>query len=1190
MSVRLLDSEPILASHWNALFSDLDSKLTKVMHAKNLVLLGDQVRPLLGMLFCFGNGFRPQSQFIAERVYDHSIFQDAIAAAEYELFDEDAKIVVTKNGIDDSFRTALGLSNTDLVLDYSLEAHRIPYTLAPNPSALFWVLESGAVVANTRPQKLWKYAQAEIIVEGIGMQRVVFEPAWNKFNFFRVHNCNAYDIQVEFPGFTLSVPRWGSRCLRRTPAAEAVTDASLTEESIDTTTLTADRDRYTEGFNYFHRFLPGDPTLFKLPTTHQSPTVASMGANNVTSPAIAYAYIDLFTQTEGAGALRPGPRWKLDPHALYDVSALYAPAHYPEITPATIIGDLLHHRGALKLVKTDAAAVVTETDVTFQGYADLAARLAALGITVAENGENTLTLYAPDATATYDLWGIGTNLLQHNATPKPAANLNTAYALDTHAPDSTVVRPVLSRTTTETYYWRPLGDTAPDATVELLDQKRVSQQEDALSYSANILQNVPNRIRIHRNTAADILSLNAWGDPNYGGQDTNRATFQNRCLTLTPFGLTLTFNQVIPLDYRPEPPYGSLLANYLVDATTAHVTLTGKNLTYQHALTFTGYGWPTFAEPAFISPRKNRVVASIPTKAVETWDGLAKATEPEPFPYHPNIAHQPFGSDGEDFEPIPRSAAQLASESTEIAILTPLTLTNISYNGLFSAFDFSVYANTDVLSEFLEIDLSEYASQRAAFLANQTSESRMIRMNGLREHFNALASTVNALTHCRPFTFANFRIPFGESTTTFPPNTTGPFAGKYRPANQYASFERDSDQWKLCQQLGITIKSAAEFPEGYSSLKTLKRKTASIATKFRRVLTLKRTRRQVQDPNEFPPSYFYFFYFDSVTTIGESRVQIEEYEFDRFEDFVEGIFEGSGTDDSGFYWCTIEDVQAAAENLGFLFHYEHVSVPYRLMIFEITQEIERDFVVPESGELRSQTPEPGDGPWYYPSPEQSSGALKPGTLEFEDFSQNLPLGDGFVTRPAMIECVSGETAEWVREPEGGSLPAIGITSFPVTSLRVRDYRAGDVIASRHQGITEFDFFIFLKIRSLEAEAEDQPDETTDTQDQSDDGFRYLRQNEAFIRRYVTANIAAGQASIIPYGVSEHASFLFQCYASAGLTRASKAVLIPAPFVKHSTEEFSRESRRNALGKIAYGTVVIPIESSRPVIVSEHPLI
>jgi hypothetical protein len=318
--IPLIGKDPITHDLWNILFEEFDAKVSRVMDNKTWILTGDlSILPLMGMLFFFVNGPRPQSAFLGGVNYDHKRFTD-LAATIPPVLDPDGKpivdsdkklLLVTEVSLAD--KQAVGIGNqAELFFDHCLEAQRRVFQETGKDPALYWLVEAISTLAQNRtPEKIYRFAQAELIIEGTGLETVRMENGWNKFNFFRVHNCNPYAVTVDFAGFyQLAVPAYGVRCVRR--------------KSVST--------GYEAGWNFFQRFDAHDPRLYAMPQGNASD---SQGANNVVCPSLVFRVLRAFSALYGIGydGVVPGPKLFVDPHSLQDVSGLYA-GYYPAATVA----------------------------------------------------------------------------------------------------------------------------------------------------------------------------------------------------------------------------------------------------------------------------------------------------------------------------------------------------------------------------------------------------------------------------------------------------------------------------------------------------------------------------------------------------------------------------------------------------------------------------------------------------------------------------------------------------------------------------------------------------------------------------------------------------------------------------------------------------------------------------------------
>lgn len=248
MAVSYLgSSSPITAERWNVLFSELDTKIRAVWDNKTpLILPVSQTFEVLGKIFLFAPAEtdRVYTADLPVKIYDHSHFTDAVAATDpltdYFLWDEDKHIALLKDGFDQALLDEIAVPGGYRLLDQSLQTHTVTIE-----DVVYYILdptgEDTLGVNGFIPERRWKYAQAEIVIEG--QLAVDFDVAWDKFNFFRIHNLNDTEAEVTFPGpFIVTVPPWGIQCVRR------------------------DNGAYTLGYRYLQKMRSGDPRMLHFRT------------------------------------------------------------------------------------------------------------------------------------------------------------------------------------------------------------------------------------------------------------------------------------------------------------------------------------------------------------------------------------------------------------------------------------------------------------------------------------------------------------------------------------------------------------------------------------------------------------------------------------------------------------------------------------------------------------------------------------------------------------------------------------------------------------------------------------------------------------------------------------------------------------------------------------------------------------
>ena len=1104
MALTLIGSDqPISASKWNELFAELDRKARLVLNNKSIYLLPFASTAIAGLVGCrfyfFRGNSTGHSNLGGGLDYDHTPFTEAadtIAVTGWNLAN---KIVALDAPVPQSFLNRINLDGFTLgrFFDRSLEAHTRRYDWGDNPRDTYWLFERHTL-PNYRPEKIYRYAQAEIIIEGDGYRTLAMDTRWNKFNFFRFHNLTPHSITVTFAGYhSLTVPRWESRCVRRDSVSAG----------------------YLDGWNYFNRFKAGDPRIFRMPQGNATPS-QSMGANNVVSPAIVYAFLDALSPIQG------GPRVYRDPQQVYDVSSLY-PNSFPAITDATLLGDLLHHAGSLVDVKIDGTTV-TKTTIQFPGYGQLLGGNVQ-GLTAAVVGDAVTIQTSDTSGASHDLWSTGTNLLAQSGVPRAAVTIDAAVALENHAPTSGDVRPLVGSQSIETRSFDLLGAVADDGTVPVIGSADATVTNAAAAWGG-ATGNSPNTIALHSWTVGRLKALDAWGSADWPGQDTSVAQFTNRRAVLGVFGLSLLFDQQIALSRLPQIDPDILANPQIIDLRDYPATLSGSDLTFHFAITFDGYGWPTKAQPAFVGPRKARVVATMPASELEFLEGvLTPQAAFEPVQRNPSVGNQPFGADGADFEIIPLKRAVKNGETTGANVLTPLALTEATpFGGDEQPMDFEIYLNPDPVVEFERTGVSGYLVHRTAWLANQTTERRMVRMNLLREHFNAIANEINAATKASPLTIEMW-------DSRFTPNLVGPFGGPYCPANQFASFAPNSDDELFWMSLGVPIKTEADLPASWAKVQGTARTLLRIFVPFTTTTQLLATRGYVHyEDGSFgfrTPVNSQWEYDYRITVERGLHISTIIHDPDQSTLLTQDLFDGT-THETTFRWVTVEDVQAAAEALGFLFYVERQVIPLVLKVWN-----------PETAQTEILFSDPTKTA-NFTATRTSFGAEPP-------YPPGTTSKNHWIYQPGVVaqfaDAIPNEAVEWVRSVE---------------RVRLLDHRAGDFITleSTYTDVSELtaQFGGFTMVVGI---------------DYGPTEYRFLRQNSA-VARTTEHEIQSGTAEL--ESVRRRASVLIQSWVSDGMERNGKLVAVRVPWLDYNGEEFSRQNRRNAVGRLDHGPTVIPI--------------
>lgn len=183
-----------------------------------------------------------------------------------------------------------------------------------------------------------------------------------------------------------------------------------------------------------------------IDTANQQPTATnSMYANNVANPAVLHDYIDsLSRQSNGLHAC-----FIRDITILCDNYSRYQSVYGDPSNSATLIGDLIHHKGSLLVVRiygdidpaTGLSRVVTN-ELVFNGYSTIVADFAAQMIAVSIDGNGVYTLSSTEPDSTVYLLTVSTNLLKRGENIPDAVSLGyngaSSYTLETSIFDDLV--------------------------------------------------------------------------------------------------------------------------------------------------------------------------------------------------------------------------------------------------------------------------------------------------------------------------------------------------------------------------------------------------------------------------------------------------------------------------------------------------------------------------------------------------------------------------------------------------------------------------------------------------------------------------------------------------------------------------------------------------------------------------------
>jgi len=620
----LTGGERPTAACMNALHQALDRKLSQLLSGKSPVIAQSQNFPaiLLGRTFFFTNGQGtayssqvPGSIFISGglttrsgtdpttglpyppgyqtwvapviRDYQHHQFTDAVSAITLSAvsWDEVNKLANVPRFPQSAYKdltdypTDPGLPYVDQYsgvaaaqvgfLENSMQCHYLLHQGASDASPVpYYLQEAGAKM----PEKRYDWAVAELVLEG--QTAVTIPAAWDKYNFFRIHNLNPVAATLTFQmdatahpaTFVVTLPAFGCQTVRRSSVSSG----------------------YTLDGHYFWYARPGDPRFFWFqPCGYGAPNQTAnrftwswdgrvadtMVQNNLTNPVGLLDWIEYFTRdvddfpgqnnygmapgTIHAGFIRDLTVWQSE-YAHY--SNLYGDPG----NPATCLGDLLHHKGTLYAIQSSK----TQTDAisgkpflkiikgTFNGYATFVADLAALGVTASVNASGDYQLQNANPSQ-YDVTLVptGTNFLKQGEQLPDHVVLSgaTVYTIENAvfeqdpnnsesaltATPNQVVFPAVVTTATNTrqyYRWQDYTvDWTPAPAVSTATGPNLATLSTPGRSTATALHG------IHQVTVADLLSLKFWGDPAHTPPGSANLAIISPQVRLTPQGVVLTW-------------------------------------------------------------------------------------------------------------------------------------------------------------------------------------------------------------------------------------------------------------------------------------------------------------------------------------------------------------------------------------------------------------------------------------------------------------------------------------------------------------------------------------------------------------------------------------------------------------------------------------------------------------------------
>lgn len=696
------------------------------------------------------------------------------------------------------------------------------------------------------PERFCDWAVAEVLLEGVTS---VTLPG-DKYQFFRVHNLNLTSATVSFsaPGqaYSFTLAPFECRTVRRT---RTVTNG------------VASFSNYRSGGRYLWKYEGGDPRFFwSFGNSSKAGLRSAMTGNNVVNPAIAWDWLSALDNTS------LNAWWRRDKHTHADASRMVdgQPVWGDPSDPSTLVGDLIHHRGKIRIAKihktqkqpapNQTLPILEWDEVNFNGYSTIVADFAAKGLVVRERSDGNLEITSTDANWEIDLVPVGTNLLKpwvpgdnSSATGTGVDTIPTvrlgiggsgvhpieAAIFDSQtiplgnfsstAPELVNKRSVSTTPNIRTYT-RRLG-AAPDSGGYPATESVIvtGAPLETMTYLANRSLSNPGRVMagIHRFTVADLLKLDFWGDKSLASQDNAYTTHTDKTLRLTPEGLVLTYTEQVKALPLPVLTTGSVYSG--PDGVT--MDLTGDPATgffsVKRVIRFRGHGWGYGS-----TGQDSQATAFQLSTGGSSRSGFWPAGHSR-FQVRAVVGAM-VNTDGKDFE-----LQNLNPVANEVKAMSRIRTTALKDDGQFWTVDGRTAGFGGNPDGLIRVELNRtseggnwYLTRRNTLNSSPSFASgtgAIIAMALHSDHFNAIAAAVNAIQQGSPLTYRCLAwwVPSRSTYVGFVPGSWT-FQNTQLPApiNGFAKLAAGSDQEALCQLLGVPMLGEDDLPDNFASVKS----------------------------------------------------------------------------------------------------------------------------------------------------------------------------------------------------------------------------------------------------------------------------------------------------------------------------------------------------------------------------------
>lgn len=879
----LTGGESPTAARMNALYDAFEAKLEKLLVGKSPFLsprlnnFGNTAQGYGRVLFFNGAG---QRVYTPANNYNH-FYASALAnnPPNVQLFDAELGLV----GVSQQPYGVIDFSQSLQVHTAAYQGVQYPICFIPiDPAQIDIYKNSNPTFAATI---IGNYVNLAQKVDPFGVLDIVCEnntaltwPAiYNKHRFIRVHNMSREPMSFISGAQTIAIPKYECVALfREMPQSP-----------------------WVQHGKYFWNFESGEPRLRWLGGTSE--------ANNTCNPRIAVRWIDQLTQ-----AVPNEFGFIVDQSVLPDFSSQYLDKFADPNNGATKIGDLVHHKGKILLMKTPTSADPTATEINYEGRNKLRQNFEAAGLTVDQAADGTYTIYPPAGPLGMDMVAVSTNLFKQATVQRPVVTMNEAvgqrFVLENTVPvnlDALINPRALDVLPTSLNWQNQNGET-------------VSVNAN---YSIYALQAFPVvSLTMEQSVQSAKAAIAAAGlTDSTGGCDTRGFRYSGELRIAIDYPLSAeSQTQSFPSDCE----------------ITSGFTVSTRNVR------LTGQGWPdfdTYALPTgqgnppgnwyFFSPKAQAEFTPI--------DIEIRNASPNSSPFS-RFSSGDFTfqaqEDGFTFNGITTPII-----ATEYSILQSV-VGDVSIFGITNSYPDQYLLNhnyrfpSDVVPEVLAgyTTPGTYAANRIRFLTGSPSGQNyfgsfipfytvFLRVPLSVEHYNDIAWKINRLTKCVPIRITDIRYKFGSSYRTLGGLTDTRL--NTRPMDSWIRVAPDSDSHNFLVSLDLEIRTEEDFPpqwQNYLGFETF------TSTTFKAQVAYSRGGYQFEQESEdsYIPKVL-------MTTATPSIIVTGSQSITRSAEWLAIRQEVFGAD-SQYLWLTVDDVKEFAEQEGFPFIYHQIGRPTKL--------------------------------------------------------------------------------------------------------------------------------------------------------------------------------------------------------------------------------------------------------------------